>query len=101
MKLKDELKQKDKEIKQYVKERDEMLLKCSVDELRKFAKEHKHILGKGFVKAFRNAPDKVVEITLHKVIVNCTNLPFDFRQKSADWLLDRGYRLELWGGDDE
>lgn len=101
MKLKDELKQKDEEIKQYVKERDEMLLKCSIEELRKFTEEHQHILSKGYVEAFRQAPDKVVEITLHKMIVNVTNLPDDFRQKSADWLLDRGFHLELWGGDDE
>lgn len=101
MRLKDELKQKDKEIKQYVKERDEMLLKCSADELRKFAKKYEHILRKGYLESFLNAPDMVVEITLHKMIVNCINLPFDFRQKSADWLLDRGFRLELWGGDDE
>ena len=95
MKLKDELKQKDKEIKQYVKERDEMLLKCSIEELRKFTEDHKDVLNKGYVEAFRNAPDKVVEITLHKMIVNCPNLPEDFRQKSADWLLDRGFHLDL------
>ncbi|MEE0896787.1 MAG: hypothetical protein U0L88_04060, partial [Acutalibacteraceae bacterium] len=49
----------------------------------------------GFVRAMEIAPDEVLEITLHKMIVNCTSLPFDFRQKSADWLIDRHYSLEL------
>jgi hypothetical protein len=83
------------EIKQYVKERDEMLLKCDVKELRKFVKEHKKQFAPDFVRAMEIAADEVLEITLHKMIVNCTNLPFDFRQKSADWLLDRHYSLEL------
>lgn len=50
-----------------------------------------------FVDAIARASDEVLEMTLHKMIVHCTNLPFDFRQKSADWLLDRGLRLDLWG----
>ena len=82
-------------IESYVKERDEMLRKCSVDELRKFVKKHKQYYDKCFVDSFVKAKDEVLEITLHKMIVNCTSLPFDFRQKSADWLLDRGYSLEI------
>ena len=82
-------------LKQYVKKRDEMLLKCSVAELRKFVKKHEEYFSPMFVDALTRATDEVLEITLHKMIVNCTNLPFDFRQKSADWLLDRHYSLEL------
>ena len=82
-------------LKQYVKERDKMLLKRDVNELEKFVKEHKSTFEPAFVYAFLNSPEETKEITLHKMIVNCINLPFNFRQESADWLLDRGYRLDI------
>lgn len=84
-------------IKKYVKERDEMLLKCSVAEFRKFVKETERFHPPGFARAVERAADEVLEITLHKMIVHCINLPFDYRQKSADWLLDRGFSLEIGG----
>lgn len=84
-------------LKQYVKERDEMLLKRDVGELRKFAINHKHNLNPDIRLALISATDEVLEITLHKMIVNCTNLPFNFRQQSADWLLDRGYNVGIGG----
>lgn len=86
-------------IEKYVKERDKMLLKCSVKELRNFIKIHEEYYSPMFVDAFARAKDEVLEVTLHKMIVSCTNLPFDFRQKSADWLLDRGFRLDIGGTD--
>ena len=86
------------EIKKYVKERDEMLLKCSVDELRTFVGKYEHFFNLMFVDAIARATDELLEITLHKMIINCTNLPFEFRQKSADWLLDRGYSIEIIKG---
>ena len=86
---------KRKEIEQFVKERDEMLLKCDISELRKFIAEHTEEYGLLFVNAIKYATDELLEITLHKMIVHCTNLPFDLRQKSADWLLDRGFSLNV------
>lgn len=85
------------EIKKYIKERDEMLLKCSVAELRTFINNHAEYYSQTFIDAINKAPDGILEITVHKMIVNCTSLPFDFRQKSADWLLDRGFRLDVEG----
>jgi hypothetical protein len=84
-----------KKIKEYVKARDEMLMKCSVAELRKFIAEHEQCFSLMFVDAIARASDEILEMTLHKMIVNCTSLPFDFRQKSADWLLDKSLNLEL------
>lgn len=84
-------------IQKYVKERDEMLLKCSVDELKTFIGKYEEYYNPMFVDVIARAKDEVLEITLHKMIIHCTNLPFDFRQKSADWLLDRGYDLEIGG----
>lgn len=86
---------KRKEIEQFVKDRDEMLLKCDVEELRKFVFEHEEFYDPAFGLLLIKANNKVLEITLHKMIVNCTNLPFDFRQTSADWLIDRGFSLNV------
>lgn len=84
---------KDDKIKQFVKVRDEMLLKCNVDELRKFIKDNRRYYSPKFVKDIILAPDNVLEITLHKMIVNCTSLPTDFRFKSAKWLKVRNLDL--------
>jgi hypothetical protein len=83
-------------IKRFVKERDEMLKKCSIKELRKFVKKNAgKYYEEDFAKRFEKASDKVAEINLHKMIVNCTNLPIEFRWKSASWLMNRGYSLEV------
>ena len=84
-------------IEKYVKERDEMLLKGSVAELKKFIAKYEEYYNPMMVDALARAKDEVLEITLHKMIIHCVNLPFDYRQKSADWLLDRGYGLYLGG----
>lgn len=84
-------------IEKYVKERDKMLLKGSVSELKKFIAKYEGYYNPMMVDALARAEDEVLEITLHKMIIHCVNLPFDYRQKSAYWLLDRGYSLDLGG----
>lgn len=78
-------------LKKYAKERDEMLLKRSVNAFREFVKTHAELYDKEYVENFKKASDEVVEITLHKMIANCTNLPNDFVKESIVWLLERGY----------
>ena len=80
---------------EYAVKRDEMLMKRSVDEFRKFVKENKKHYGFSLASFILASCDAVLEITLHKMIVHSTNLPFDFRQESADWLLNNGYDLDL------
>ena len=82
-------------LKKYVEDRDKMLKKCDVNELRKFVNEHKEFYTDGYIEAFNAATDEVLLITLHKMIVNVTSMPFKMRQKSADWLLSRGYSLTI------
>ena len=78
-------------VKKYVKERDEMLLKRSVSELRKFVKDHAIMFSSEYIEHFEKASDEVVEITLHKMIANVTSLPEEFVKESVIWLLERGY----------
>ncbi len=79
--------------KKFVRERNEMLKKCNVTELRKFINEYKDTYGAEFVARINGAPDPILEITLHKMIVNVPKLPTALREKSALWLLAHGYDL--------
>ena len=79
------------EIEKYVNERDEMLLKRDVNELRAFVKSHKKMFTEDYIESFEKASDEVVEITLHKMIANVTSLPDNFVRESMEWLLEHGY----------
>ena len=82
-------------IKRYVKERDEMLKKCSVEELTKFMEKHKHLYAEGFYEDFVKASYFVKEATLYKMIVNVPKLPKALRAKSYMWLCSHGMSAEL------
>lgn len=82
-------------IEQYVKARDQMLIKRSVPALRQFVEDHKEYYTEEFVKAFRSASDKAAEITLHKMRANCTSIPKKYRVLSILWLVSRGYSTEV------
>lgn len=82
-------------IKKYVKERNEMLKKRSVSELRKFVSEHKEFYSTEYLEAFNKASDEVLTVTLHKMIVNVTSLPTELRGTSAMWLVANGFSLEI------
>ena len=84
-----------RDVKKYVRERDEMLKKRSITALREFVKTHAEFYTPEFVAAFAVARDEVVEITLHKMIVNAIKLPKEMRDKSALWLIARGYSLAI------
>ena len=82
-------------IKKYVKERDKMLKKKSVAELRKFVTEHEEFYSEEYIKKFNEADDEVLEVTLHKMIVNVTSLPPQLRADSARWLIFNGFALYI------
>ena len=86
-----------KQVQKYVKERDEMLMKCDPEELRKFVQSHKECFETRFVLAILAAPKQILEITLHKMIFNAKNLPKKMRNDSAAWLIERGYNGDLGG----
>lgn len=82
-------------LKKYSKERDEMLKKRSVAEYRKFINDHKDFYTPSYIDDFNKAPDDLLEVALHKMIVNAPRLPKDLRDKSAFWLLSHGYDLYI------
>lgn len=79
----------------FVKERDKMLKKCDVNELRKFITDHPEWYSEMFRHAISKASDEVLKITLHKMIVNVPKLPKELREKSAYWLVLHGYDLNI------
>ena len=82
-------------IKQYVKERNEMLKKCNVSALRQFVNEHKGYYSAEYLEKFNKASDEVLQVTLHKMIVNVPKLPKELRENSAYWLILHGFSLEI------
>lgn len=77
------------EREQYVKDRDIVLLKCDVDEFRKFNKKYAYLHDREFLRALDEASDYVLEMTLHKMIVSCTKMPLHHRKRSENWLTER------------
>ena len=76
--------------KRYVKERDEMLMKRSVEALEAFVKSHADMFEEGFRETFMRMPEGIKEATLHKMIVGAVKLPENIRRESAMWLAWRG-----------
>ena len=82
-------------IQKYQKKRDEMLLKCDPEELRKFVRDNAEQFDEHYVKAITSAPVSILELTLHKMIFNTKSLPKSLRNESAKWLMDRGYSGDI------
>lgn len=84
-------------IAQYVKERDEMLLKCDVNELRKFVRKNSHMYNKDIFAMMMESPDRVLEVTLRKMIIHAASIPKELQEEAKKWLLSRGYDLGILG----
>ena len=80
--------------KKFVKERDEMLMKRDVNELRKFVADHVDDYGAGIARHVANAEDSWLEFVLHKTIASAMSLPEDFRAYSDAWLRERREKNE-------
>lgn len=79
-------------IEKFVRDRDEMLLRGSVEELKHFMINHAKEYGEDFVEAFLLAGDLVQEATLHKMIAVVTTMPVHMRRDSMAWLTEHGYK---------
>ena len=73
---------------EFLKDRKEALLTLDKDKITAYCKKYSVTMP---------PDDKVFWIGIHKAIVHATDLPFEFRQKSYDWLVDRGYNPEVGG----
>lgn len=82
-------------LQMYNRKRDAVLLKGDPEELRKLVKDNAEYFREEFVKAIEVAPVNILEITLHKMIVNVKSMPKSRRNDSAKWLLDRGFSGDI------
>jgi len=68
--------------KRYVRERNEMLLRGSVEEMLQFMRRWEIPTPTDL---------HVAEITLHKAITAARSLPIEYRKRSKQWLDERKY----------
>ena len=81
--------------KKFIKERDTVLKRRSVEEFIKFVNANTQYYGEAYVKAVNEAPYKTIEVAINKMIVNITSMPEGLRSQCAKWLVTRGYSLEI------
>ena len=84
-------------LEQYVKDRDEATIKAvETDTLEPFkAFVNKYYQAGIYPKCFKLPSDEVLEISVRKMVLHELNAPESTKQKATEWLLSRGYDLEL------
>ena len=81
----------------YVSDRDEATIKSvetdSLEPFKAFIEKYK-LLG-AYPTCFELPSDDVLEICVRKMVIHETRAPESTKQKATEWLLSRGYDLEL------
>lgn len=75
-------------VAKFVRERNEALLSLDREKIERFAKKYGVAMP---------SSDEAFWRGVHKAICNITNIPFEVRQKSADWLFEHGSTPEIGG----
>ena len=81
-----------KTLKQWRKERDEVVRSLDVQKLKAFY--IKWALA-GVYDLHRLPPDNIVEISMYKMACEITSMPDDVKQKAAAWLTEHGYSIGI------
>lgn len=87
----------DKVIEQYVIDRDKATIEAvETDKLEPFKAFVSKYAKLGFYPTcFKLPSDEVLEILIRKMVIHEVNAPESTKQKATEWLLSRGYDLEL------
>ena len=84
-------------IEDYVKDRDAAIIESirtdSVEPFKAFIEKHK-ALG-AYPDCFKLPSDEVIEISIRKLSLHCVKIPPEIKGRSVEWLLSRGYDLNL------
>lgn len=86
------MKQKD-EMKQWLKERDEVVLSLDVERFKEF---YQKWMKRG-VYGVQLPSDEVIEISMRMAICGMANPPKRKLKEAREWLIERGYKCE-WQG---
>lgn len=83
--------------KQYVIDRDNATIEAvETDTLEPFKAFVNKYYELGFYPTcFKLPSDEVLEISVRKMVIHETNAPESTKQKATEWLLSRGYDLDL------
>lgn len=79
----------DKMIKEFAHDRDTALAEMSLPKFKRFLK-----------KWFPNIPipdDEVLECSMRKMALECTNLTFEVKERACLWLMEHNYRTDMLG----
>lgn len=82
---------KRKKLELFVKERNEAILSLDVPTFRRF---YRKWVDMGFYYPIELPSDKILEITLRKMVLALEDPPPDKLEEAKAWLLERGYSLE-------
>ena len=77
----------DKQIREFVRDRDKAVATFNIETFKKFFAKYK---AKGIYDIDLPNDDKVIEISLRKMAVHSTGLPMKVRMEAAEWLTERG-----------
>ena len=84
-------------LKGYVEDRDAAIIESiktdSVEPFKAFIEKYK-ALG-SYPECFKLPSDEVIEISIRKMSLHCVKIPPEIKGLSVDWLLSRGYDLNL------
>ncbi len=81
----------DNPVKYMNKKISEMLLTYDINKFRKFVNDNKFNFQIEFIEAINQASDEIVEVAMHHCIVTYDYIPKEAKQRSVEWLLDKGY----------
>lgn len=76
----------EKELKKYVKDRDEAILSFDIDEMKKFCKKYKNMLPPMPI-------DEVLYAGFMKCVADLRASTPKQREKAANWLIEHGYNV--------
>lgn len=82
----------DKEIKQWIKERDEAVLSFDIDKLKKF-----YIKWQGIIydNDMQLPPDNVLEISIRKMVIGTASATSEQVEQAKKWLKQRGFSWHI------
>ncbi len=84
-------------IEDYVKDRDAAIIESirtdSVEPFKVFIEKYKAL--NAYPDCFKLPSDEVMEISIRKMSLHCVKIPPEIKGRSVEWLLSRGYDLNL------
>ena len=87
----------DKEIKEFVRERDKAVKEaCRTGNLESFKAFFEKYQKLGVYKSLPLPSDEVLEISIRKMLCNTASATIEEKAEAVKWLVERGYRSSIF-----